>query len=132
MLLLEAVGGIVIFVARLVAGTTPGESLHVLGGLVMVPVYALYQWRHWSRVSPLRPRLDYAIGVLAALCMVLALVTGLLLGVSWWQARFGAERGEPQYPALLSAAHNIGSMLVLTFAGAHLGAVLMRDRNGRH
>ena len=32
------------------------------------------------------------------------------------------------YPPLMSAVHNIGSMLVLTFAGAHLGAVLLRDR----
>ena len=118
-----------LFVARLIAGTAPGESLHVIVGLVLLLVYALYQWRHWSRVSPFRARLDYTIGVLAALSMVMALVTGLALGVAWWQSGRGAKHA-PRYAPWLSAAHNIGSMLVLTFAGAHLGAVLMRDRNG--
>jgi len=32
---------------------------------------------------------------------------------------------------MLSAAHNIMSMLVLTFVLAHLAAVLLRDRVGR-
>jgi cytochrome b561 len=31
------------------------------------------------------------------------------------------------YPASLSAVHNVMSMLVLTFVGAHLAAVLLRD-----
>ena len=40
-------------------------------------------------------------------------------------------RGEVPYPTALSSAHNIGSMLVLTFVLAHVGAVLMRARGMR-
>jgi hypothetical protein len=36
---------------------------------------------------------------------------------------------EVGYAPALSALHNIGSVAVLTFVGAHLGAVLMRDRS---
>jgi hypothetical protein len=39
-----------------------------------------------------------------------------------------AERAPVRYPSLLSAAHNVASMVVLTFVLAHLGAVLFRSR----
>lgn len=124
------VGGIVIFFARLISGSTPGETLHVVAGAALTVVYAWYQWTHWRRVAPFRARLDYAVGVLAALFMALTNLTGIALAAFWWQARFGEASGTPAaYPPVLSAAHNIGSMLVLTFAGAHLGAVLLRDQS---
>lgn len=128
LLAFEGVGGLVIFFARLAAGRTPGESLHVAAGAALAIVYGVYQWQHWSRVAPWRSRLDYAIGLLAALSMVGALGTGLWLAAPWWQARV-VERsnGAVPYPTALGAAHNIMSMLVLTFAGAHLAAVLLRD-----
>ena len=119
-----------IFCARLAFGTTPGETLHVVAGLMLTAVYAVYQWRHWSRVRPFRAQLDYAMGLLAATFMALTNLTGLILAVSWWQHRFGqAAEGPVSYPPLFSAAHNIGSMVVLAFVGAHLGAVLRRDRH---
>jgi hypothetical protein len=120
----EAVGGLVLFCARLVAGTNPGVTLHVLAGIALTLVYAAYQWSHWFRVAPFRARLDYALGLIAALSLVITQATGLVLGWIWWRAS-GAT---PAYPALLSAFHNIMSMLVLTFVGAHLAAVLVRDR----
>ena len=52
LLALEALGGLVIFVARLVWGATPGEALHVAVGLLLTAVYAVYQWRHWRRAHP--------------------------------------------------------------------------------
>ncbi|HEY3215297.1 MAG TPA: hypothetical protein VGK93_02265 [Candidatus Eisenbacteria bacterium] len=126
-----------IFWSRLAFGTTPGETLHVVAGLLLTVVYAVYQWRHWSRVRPFRSQLDYAMGVLAAAFMALTNLTGLILGSLWWSYRFGphlrfgpAANDAVRYPPLLSAAHNIGSMVVLAFVGAHLGAVLMRDRRG--
>ncbi len=135
LLAVEAVGGLVIFCARLAFGTTPGETLHVVAGLMLTAVYAVYQWRHWSRVRPFRAQLDYALGALAATFMALTNLTGLILALSWWHHRFGphhrfgqAAAGPVSYPPLLSAAHDIGSMVVLAFVGAHLGAVLMRDR----
>jgi hypothetical protein len=135
LLAFEALGGLVIFVARLAAGETPGETLHVIGGCLLLLVYAIYQWRHWNRVAPVRRRLDYGLGLLAAGSMVFAHVTGLLLGLAWWRDRIAAPTGkEVDYPALLSAMHNIAGMLILTFAAAHLGAVLFRDarlRDGR-
>jgi len=132
LLAFEAGGGLVIFVARLAAGRTPGETLHVVLGCVLLIVYAIYPWNHWRRVAPLRSRLDYGLGLLAAGSMVFVNVTGLLLGVSWWRDRVAAPvAGEVEYPALLSAMHNIASMLILTFAGAHLGAVLFRDARRR-
>jgi hypothetical protein len=121
---IEAVGGLVLFCARLVAGQSPGVTLHVLAGLVLTVVYAAYQWSHWFRVAPFRARLDYALGLIAASSLVITQATGLVLGWIWWRAAGAA----PAYPALLSAFHNIMSMLVLTFVGAHLGAVLVRDR----
>jgi hypothetical protein len=120
----EAVGGLVLFCARLVAGRNPGVTLHVFVGLALTLVYAAYQWSHWFRVAPIRARLDYALGLIAATSLVVTQATGLWLGWIWWRAA-GAT---PHYPALLSAFHNIMSMLVLTFVGAHLGAVLVRDR----
>lgn len=128
LLALEAVGGLVIFVARLAWGTTPGAALHVAGGLALTVVYAFYQWDHWTRVRPIRARLDYALGLLSAAFMLAANGTGLALGVVWWTHR---GRGEVPYPTALSSAHNIGSMLVLTFVLAHVGAVLMRARGMR-
>ena len=124
----EALGGLLIFFMRLAAGSTPGETLHVAVGAALTLVYAAYQWQHWLRVEPWRSRLDYAMGLIAALSMAGALGTGLWLALPWWQARV-VERspGAVDYPSALSAAHNVMSMLVLTFVGAHLAAVLLRD-----
>lgn len=121
---IEALGGLVIFCARLLSGTSPGITLHVAVGVALTFVYAAYQWGHWRRVSPVRARLDYAIGLIAAASLAITQASGLVLGWIWWRARDAT----PVYPSLLSALHNIMSMLVLTFVGAHLGAVLLRDR----
>lgn len=129
LLAFESLGGLVIFVARLAAGRTPGETLHVVLGMALLFVYAVYQWRHWNRVAPVRARLDYGLGLLAAGSMVLVNVTGVMLGLEWWRDRFVAPvAGEVAYTPLVSAVHNIACMLVLTFAGGHLGAVLFRDQ----
>lgn len=127
LLAFEAAGGIVIFVARLAAGSTPGESLHVAVGLALTVVYAVYQWRHWLRVRFQRG-LHFLIGLLAASSMALTNLTGLWLGAVWWRDRVAGHAAQAAYPVALSAVHNIGGMLVLTFVGAHLAAVLMRDR----
>ncbi len=128
---IAAAGGLVIFFARLAAGTTPGIALHVVAGLVLLAAWAAYQWTHWLRVAPWRPRLDYTLGVVAGGSMALALLSGLPLALEWWAARGGARA--PHYVSWLSGAHNVMSMLVLTFVAAHLFAVLDRDarRTGR-
>ena len=129
---IEAVGGLVIFYVRLAIGRTPGESLHVVAGALLTLVYASYQWQHWTRVEPWRNRLDYAMGLIAALSMAAALATGYWLAWGWWQERVIAGSGAAvAYPTAVSAAHNIMSMLVLTFVGAHLAAVLLRDAAAR-
>lgn len=128
LLAFEAAGGLVIFVARLGTGATPGETLHVVAGIALTAVYAVYQARHWSRVAPFRARVDYALGLIAALAMATTNLTGLALGVCWWRDRLVGTLADVDYPPLLSAAHNILSMLVLTFAGGHLAAVLLRER----
>lgn len=122
----EALGGLVIFVARLTAGTAPGETLHVIGGVLLTGLYAVYQWRHWRSVRPFVRRLDHGLGLLAALTMAFVNLTGLWLGVSWWQGRDVPL--ELRYPATLSAVHNVAAMLVVSFVPAHLGAVLLRAR----
>jgi hypothetical protein len=128
LLAFEAVGGLVIFVARLAAGKTPGETLHIVVGLALTLVYAVYQWGHWTRVEPIRTRLDYGLGLLAATFMILTTLTGIVLGAAWWRDRFAATGVvEVTYPPIVSAMHNIGSMLVLAFVVSHLGAVLFRD-----
>jgi hypothetical protein len=127
LLAFEAAGGIVIFVARLAAGSTPGETLHVAAGLALTIVYAVYQWKHWLRVRFQRG-LHFLIGLLAAGSMALTNLTGLGLGVAWWRDRIVGHAAAARYAPALSAVHNIGGMLVLTFVGAHLAAVLMRDR----
>ena len=86
LLAFEAVGGIVIFVARLAAGRTPGEALHVGAGVALTIAYAFYQWRHWRRVGYQRG-LHFVMGLLAALFMALVNLTGLALGVAWWRDR---------------------------------------------
>lgn len=125
---IEALGGLVIFSMRLTIGRTPGEALHVVAGALLTLVYAVYQVQHWNRVAPWRSRLDYAMGLIAALSMGATLATGYALAWPWWLARIvaGSAAAVP-YPTALSAAHNIMSMLVLTFVGAHLAAVLLRD-----
>ncbi len=129
---MEGVGGLLIFFMRLAAGQTPGEALHVVAGALLTLVYAAYQWGHWRRVSPWRGRLDYALGLIAALSMAGALGTGLWLAWAWWQTRIVERSAEAvAYTPPVSAAHNIMSMLVLTFVGAHLAAVLLRDAAAR-
>lgn len=120
----ESAGGIVIFCARLAYGTTPGEALHVIGGVVLTGLYAAYQWRHWLRVRPVRQRLDYALGILATASLILTQASGWALGITWWQSR----EGTPEYAPVVSGLHNIGNMLVLTFVAAHVGAVFQRAR----
>jgi hypothetical protein len=129
LLAFEAVGGLVIFVVRLVWGATPGEALHVVAGVLLTAIYARYQWRHWQRVRPLRPQIHYGLGLIAASFMALTNLTGLWLAVFWWQDRVAAPTAAPvRYPVSLSAVHNVASMVVLAFVAAHVGAVLFRDR----
>jgi len=123
LLTIEAASGFVIFVARVVNGSAPGTALHTFAGAGLTIAYLVYQWPHWTRVRPWRSRLDYVLGLIAAGAMAVTLGSGLVLGAAWWRTR-----PSPSYSPPLSAVHNIGSMLVLTFAGAHLGAVLLRDR----
>ncbi len=129
LLAFEAIGGLVIFFARLAVGTLPGEAAHVFAGVALTFVYAAYQWGHWNRVAPFRARLDYALGLIAAIALALTQITGLALAWPWWLAR--GTGASVSYDALLSGAHNVMSMFVLTFAGAHLGAVLQRDARAR-
>lgn len=126
LLAIESLGGLVIFVVALVGGGRPGETLHVWAGLAMVPVYAWYQVAHWRRVRPWRGRVHDTLGLIAAASMVVTLASGLALAWPWWQARGTGE--PPAYPALVTALHLSFTMLVLTFIGAHLGAVLRRGR----
>lgn len=129
LLAFEAAGGLVLFTARLVAGASPGEAVHVAGGVALTAIYAVYQFRHWRRVRPFRPQLHYGLGLIAAIFMALVNLSGLWLATFWWRDRFVAPGGAAvRYPALLSAAHNVASMVVLTFVLAHLGAVLFRSR----
>jgi hypothetical protein len=129
---IEALGGLAIFFMRLAAGTMPGETVHVVAGAGLTLVYAIYQWQHWGRVSPWRGRLDYALGLIGAIAMGLTLLTGYVLAWPWWRSRIMARGHEPiAYSSLVSGAHNIMSMLVLTFVLAHLAAVLLRDRAGK-
>ena len=128
LLAFEALGGMLIFFMRVAFGQTPGETLHVAGGALLTLAYVAYQWLHWLRVAPWRGRLDYAMGLFAAVSMAGALGTGLWLAWPWWRTRIVASSAEAvAYPTSLSAAHNVMSMLVLTFVGAHLAAVLLRD-----
>jgi hypothetical protein len=132
LLALEALGGLVIFVARLLWGATPGEALHVVLGLLLTVVYSVYQWRHWQRVRPLRRQVHYGLGVIAASFMALTNLTGLWLAAFWWQDRIiAASAAAVRYPVLLSAVHNVASMVVLTFVAAHVGAVLFRNHDPR-
>ena len=126
LLTVEAVGGLVLFFARLVWDRYPGETLHVVAGLGLTLAFVIYQWRHWLRVAPLRARQDHVLGLIASVTMALTLLSGLWLGIEWWQARSHGATARYDSPAV--ALHTIGSMLVLAFVGAHLGAVLIRDR----
>ncbi|MEO5616740.1 MAG: hypothetical protein ABIS67_03135 [Candidatus Eisenbacteria bacterium] len=126
LLAVEAAGGLIILFARVAFGATPGLVLHVVAGLALTLVYAVYQTAHWRRVAPWRARPDYVLGLIAALSMSVTNLTGLMLAWIWWQAvRAG---GDPAYPVTLAAIHTLGTMLVLTFVAAHLAAVLQRDR----
>jgi hypothetical protein len=127
----EAAGGLVIFFMRLAAGTMPGVTAHVVAGAGLTLVYAVYQWQHWTRVAPWRSRLDYALGLIAAISMALALASGYVLAWPWFTRAFARAHGAVAYSTLASAAHNIMSMLVLTFVLSHLAAVLLRDKGGK-
>ena len=126
LLAFEAAGGLVLFVARLVWGASPGEAAHVLLGVALTVVYAAYQWGHWRRVRPFRSQVHHALGLIAASFMALTQLTGFALAVTWWRDRGTAL---VHYPVWLSAVHNVASMVVLTFVAAHVGAVLFRDRD---
>ena len=129
---IEAAGGLLLFFMRLAAGRMPGETLHVAAGAALTLVYATYQWQHWSRVSPWRGRLDYALGLIGAISMAATLATGYVLAWPWWETRIVSRAaGAIAYSPGVSAGHNIMSMLVLTFVAAHLAAVLLRDRAGK-
>lgn len=129
---IEAAGGLVLFFMRLAAGSMPGETLHVISGAALALVYAIYQWQHWTRVSPWRGRLDYALGLIGGISMGATLATGFVLAMPWWRSRVAAHGSGPvPYSPVASAAHNITSMLVLTFVASHLAAVLLRDRASR-
>jgi hypothetical protein len=130
LLALEGLGGLVIFFARVAFGSLPGEALHVLAGVALTLAWTIYQWRHWTRVRPFRSQLHFALGLIAALAMGLTNVSGLALGWTWWRHHLDGS-GPPPYPPPLSAIHDIGSMMTLTFILSHLGAVLARDRRAR-
>ena len=124
LLAIEAVGGLVIFFARLASGAAPGLSLHWWAGWALVPAYLAYLTGHLRRVWPVRARLDYGLGVLAAASVGLTLGSGIADGMGWWRA--GMPPGYTKFDTALSGLHNVASMLTLTFVGAHLAAVLLR------
>lgn len=105
-------------------------ALHVAAGLLLTVVYAIYQVVHWHRVAPWRSRPDYVLGLIAAITLAATDLTGLVLGWEWWVTRLDGT-GIVHWPIALSAAHTLGTMLVLAFASGHLAAVLARDRAGR-
>jgi hypothetical protein len=121
----EAAGGLVILTARLVTGARPGETVHVAAGLAFTVVWAIDQWRHGQRVAPFRAGLDHLMGLAATVTLGAANATGLWLGALWWRAL--PLHAAARYPVALSVAHLVGTMLALSFAGAHLGAVLLRE-----
>jgi len=129
LLAFEALGGLTMFFARVAWSRRPGASLHVVAGVALTLVYAVYQIQHWNRVAPFRARLDYALGLLASLAIALTNLTGLVL--AWPPGRYGLGAapgpGSASANPALVGVHDVGSMLVLTFACAHLGAVLKRD-----
>jgi len=130
LLAIEAVGGLALFFARVAFGSKPGEALHVGAGLALTLVYAAYQWGHWRRVAPWRSRLDYGLGLLAAVAMALTNLSGLALALDWARRTGLMPGGAASGPAASSPAlvgfHNVASMVVLTFVAAHVGAVLRR------
>jgi hypothetical protein len=132
LLAFEALGGLTMFFARVAWSRRPGVTLHILAGIALTLVYAVYQLQHWNRVSPFRARLDYALGLLASLAIALTNLTGLVL--AWPPGRYGLgpalPPGSVPVDSTLVGVHDVGSMLVLTFACAHLGAVLQRDERG--
>lgn len=129
---IEALGGLLIFFMRLATGSMPGETVHVITGAGLTLVYTIYQIQHWGRVAPWRNRMDYVLGLIGSIAMVLTLATGYVLAWPWWLARVVERRADGvAYSSFVSAAHNIMSMLVLTFVLAHLAAVLLRDRAGK-
>jgi hypothetical protein len=130
LLAFEAAGGLVLFFARLAFGKSPGVALHLMGGLLFTLVYAIYQIQHWHRVAPWRARVDYALGLIAAVSLIATNATGLVLWYEYFcqfesRTSFGHVIA---YSPSFSAVHNIASMLALTFTLAHLSAVLKRDR----
>lgn len=126
---IEAVTGLIIFFARLALGAAPTLSLHWFAGFAFTLVYIVYQVQHWNRVQPVRPRLDHVLGVVASTSLMIAQVSGYWVGAEWFLR--GRPPGYTTFPATLSALHNVMSMLSLTFVGAHIGAVLLRDSRGR-
>ncbi|MEO5988610.1 MAG: hypothetical protein ABIU54_12140 [Candidatus Eisenbacteria bacterium] len=126
---IEAVTGLIIFFARLALGSAPTVSLHWFAGFAFTLVYAVYQVKHWNRVQPVRARLDHILGLLATTSLIVTQVSGYGVGAEWFvRAR---PPGYVSFPATLAATHNVMSMLSLTFVGAHLGAVLLRDARMR-
>jgi hypothetical protein len=125
LLAIESLGGLVILFVRVAFGGLPALRLHLVAGLALTLVYTIYQVTHWNRVAPWRTRPDFVLGLIAALSMAAVNLTGLALAWIWWQARRAGTVAA--YPTALSAVHTLGTMLVLTFVGAHVVAVVQRD-----
>ena len=126
---IEALTGIIVFFARLAVGRAPTVSLHWYAGFAFTLVYAIYQIQHWNRVQPLRARLDHVLGVVATSSLIATQVSGYWVGWEWFTR--GRPMGYTAFPSALSATHNVMSMLAMTFVGAHLGAVLLRESRAR-
>lgn len=126
---IEAVTGLIVFFARLAVGSAPTVSLHWFAGFAFTLVYVIYQIQHWTRVQPLRARLDHVLGVVATTSLIITQVSGYWVGWEWFMR--GRPLGYTAFPAALSATHNVMSMLAMTFVGAHFGAVLLRESRAR-
>jgi hypothetical protein len=76
--LLEALTGFFIFFAmKMVSGLAIVGFIHTLFGLFLIPLFVVYQIRHFNRVKNLKGHLHYNLGLASATTFLILLVSGL-------------------------------------------------------
>lgn len=108
--LVETITGFALFfLAGLAIEMALLSKIHIQGGLVMLPLYLVFQIPHYFRVRHLKGHFHYKLGVATALTLLVVIISGIPL-----IENFEIELSNPKLVTLIHVVSSFAFLICLT------------------